>query len=420
MTVADTYAERAVIGAVIAAGKVPDEIRGSLRPDDVFDPHLRVVAEAAWDLTDCDPLTLRTELLRRGVRGQAVDATWLVDLQREGLPVAAAHHARIVKAMAVRRAVIAEATRAIQQAENPISDPYDVAAALHVTAGSLAERDDPAASSSAVDLYDFIDGTLDYDWLIPGLIEKGDRVLLTAGEGGGKSVLLRQLAVCAAAGVDPFSGEEHDPLKVLMVDLENGERTLRRHLIGLRQHADEIGRPVPLRGLMVESLPAGVDLTRTDGESWLTRLCEDVQPDILSIGPLYRMHVADVGKEEPARHLTRVIDGVRARHGCAVLMETHAPHAVTGQQRNLRPIGSSLFLRWPEFGFGIRPEDDGISYKLVRWRGPRDERPGWPHRLRRGVKGADWPWCADDTGEDYRRPGSVRSYWSQIEKDGAS
>ena len=243
-------------------------------------------------------------------------------------------------------------------------------------------------------------------------------MLLTAGEGGGKSVMLRQLAVCAAAGVDPFSGDRHDPLKVLMVDLENGERTLRRNLISLKQHADAIGRPVPLRGLMVESVPAGVDLTRPDGESWLTRLCEDHQPDVLSIGPLYRMHVADVGKEEPARQLTRVIDAVRARHGCAVLMETHAPHAGPNG-RSLRPVGSSLFMRWPEFGFGIRPEDDGVTYKLVRWRGPRDERPGWPTRLRRGVNGADWPWCADDD-RGSASPGTVRSYWRSLDSEDAS
>jgi hypothetical protein len=415
----DAYAERAVVGAILASGKLPEDLRTILRPDDIYDPHLRAVAEVAWDLPEIDPLIVRTELLRRGVRGQAVDGVWLVDLQREGLPVAGPHHARIVKAMSVRRQVITAAGRAIQQAENPSLDPYDVAAALHVQAGVLAERDDPAVGSTARDLHDFIDGTLDYDWLIPDLIERGDRVLITAGEGGGKSVLLRQLSVCAAAGVNPFSGERHDPLKVLMVDLENGERTLRRNLIDLKRHADAIGRPVPLRGLMVESIPAGVDLTRPDGESWLTRLCEDHQPQILSIGPLYRMHVADVGKEEPARQLTRVIDAVRARHGCAVLMETHAPHGVSGQQRSLRPIGSSLFLRWPEFGFGIRQNEDGISYKLVRWRGPRDERPGWPQRLRRGVKGADWPWCPDDD-RDYSRPGSVRSYWNSLDDGGES
>ena len=118
MTV-DAYAERAVVGAVLAAGNLDPDLRATIRPEDIYDPHLRAVAEVMWDLPSFDPLLVRSELLKRGNRGQATDGVWLVALQQEGLPVTGPHHARIVKAMSVRRAVIAEALRAIQQAENP-------------------------------------------------------------------------------------------------------------------------------------------------------------------------------------------------------------------------------------------------------------------------------------------------------------
>lgn len=198
--------------------------------------------------------------------------------------------------------------------------------------------------------------------------------------------MTRQLAVSAAAGLHPFTGQRHDPRRVLLVDLENGERTLRRHLRALSEHCSRIGRPVSA-DLLVESVPAGADLTTPEGESWLSRLCEDAKPELLVIGPLYRMHATDMAKEEPARHLTRVVDAMRSRYGCAVVMESHAPHAgING--RSLRPVGSSLFMRWPEFGYGIRKDKEGFSF--VAWRGPRDER-SWPKKLRRGGPN-EWPW----------------------------
>jgi RecA-family ATPase len=40
--------------------------------------------------------------------------------------------------------------------------------------------------------------------VIPGLLERRDRLMLTGEEGLGKSYLLRQIAVMAAAGLDPF------------------------------------------------------------------------------------------------------------------------------------------------------------------------------------------------------------------------
>lgn len=397
MTPRDEFAERAVIGTCLAAGRVPDAILELLRPSDVWTPVLQHVAEAAWDLTargkPCDPAAVRAELLRRGVRSDATNGVWLVEVQSAAVPSAVTHHARTLRDLSVRRDLIAHAERAIQQAEKPTEDPYDVAASLHVHAGVLAERADVQAPERLVDAHEFVAGPLDYDWLVPGLLERGDRLLLTAGEGAGKSVLTRQIAVTVAAGVHPFSlgaGARFDPKPVLLVDLENGTRHLRRALAPLLETAWKQGRPVPTDGLHVESRPSGIDLTRPEDEAWLSRVVEAAQPELLVIGPLYRMHATDMAKEEPARHLTRVLDVLRARHGCALVVETHAPHAGVQATRNLRPVGSSLFMRWPEFGYGLSPAAEDGVFDLKTWRGPRDERQ-WPTQLRWGSS-SEWPW----------------------------
>jgi hypothetical protein len=390
----DPWTERTVAGGLLAAESIPADVR--VTREMFFDPHLREVVAACIELQahakPCDPVAARTELMRAGLRGQVIDAVWLFELMQAGCPVSQiGHYTKTLLELAVRRDLIAAATRALQAAGNPSSDPYDVAAILHVDAASIADSANPLPPPAVVDGADFVDGDISFDWLMRGLLERGDRFLITGGEGSGKSVLSRQIAMTTAAGVHPFTGERMEPRKVLLVDLENGTRHLRRALRALWDHASAIGRPVQRGMLTVESRPSGIDLTGIEDRAWLRRLCEHVHPDLLVIGPLYRMHAADMNAEEPARLLTRTIDEIRASVGCAVVLETHAPHGQSGMVRNLRPVGSSLFRRWPEFGYGLRQQDeDGHVMNLVAWRGARDERD-FPTQLARGGP-QEWPW----------------------------
>jgi len=83
---------------------------------------------------------------------------------------------------------------------------------------------------------------------------------------------------------------------------------------------------------------------------------------------------------------------------CALITEAHAGHASGENGRGLRPAGSSLFLRWPEFGMGMRPKDrtadleDAMREVVLRaWRGARSER-SWPTELVRNADPNGWPW----------------------------
>jgi replicative DNA helicase len=87
------------------------------------------------------------------------------------------------------------------------------------------------------------------------------------------------------------------------------------------------------------------------------------------------------------------IDHIRVLTGVAVIIETHAPHAASSGHRDLRPIGSSVWLRWPEFGHGLRPvADEGPdAHEFHPFRGDRDRRD-WPKVLYKNAK--PWPWHA--------------------------
>jgi replicative DNA helicase len=249
-----------------------------------------------------------------------------------------------------------------------------------------------------------------YDWVVPGLLERGDRYVLTGTEGAGKSTLFRQLAVTLAAGLHPFTQEAIKPQRVLLIDCENGAAHMRRKLRPLVIQADCEGYEVAETNLWIEVRPEGLDLAADKDVSWLLRRIAAIQPDAVMIGPLYRLAPRALNDDSDAAPVIATLNMIRARGAC-VLLEAHAGHALgMGGRRDLRPRGSSAFLGWPEFGYGIRSSDLDEAKKrrlvdMVPWRGDRDERE-WPERL---VAGGTWPWSAyvsagepDSEYEDWR------------------
>lgn len=263
----------------------------------------------------------------------------------------------------------------------------------------------------APDLYEFI-SIIDppNSWVIPDILERGDRLIWTGYEGLGKSVMTRMLAVAAAAGVHPFTGEPTEPQRVLFIDCENPDRKSRRHFTKLEQIARKQGFPVPQGILRILQKPSGVDLTRDEDRMWLTERVTAHKPDLLVVGPFYRLHAADANEESAARLVVSALDEARLKNECALVTEAHAGHG-EGGNRSVRPTGSSLLMRWPEFGYGMKPKGDADEHGrhhtavIVPWRGPREERY-WPREITWGVGGMDWPWVP---AQGLKTPGLRRS-----------
>ena len=244
-------------------------------------------------------------------------------------------------------------------------------------------------------LADILDGPDDYDWIVPNLLERRDRVIFTGGEGAGKSFLIQQIAILSAAGIHPTTFQPIEPVKVLVVDAENSEKQWRRRVRPLVIKARQEGAADPAQTLYVAPVPR-LNLTDERDLSAVHRLMDEHQPDLLMIGPLYRLIPRAIQSDDDAAPLIAALDGLRAR-GAALVMEAHAGHEKNGAgERNLRPRGSSALLGWPEFGLGLAldgvgPDGKALA-KLVRWRGDRDQR-AWPNRLRRDSR---WPWVDDE------------------------
>lgn len=228
-----------------------------------------------------------------------------------------------------------------------------------------------------------------YDWLVPGLFERRDRLIVTGGEGAGKSWLMRQLAITMAAGIHPFNlNERIAPLRVLVIDAENTEQQWSRGARYITWLAEKHGTASPKSNVVVA---AGVrlDLTTSQDVNQVHRLITGHNPDVLYIGPLYKLVPKAINTDDDAAPLIVALDGFRDR-GLLLLMEAHAGHAKTfGGDRDLRPRGSSALLGWPEFGFGLELIDEDMA-RFVPWRGGRESRD-WPKQLRKGGE-RELPW----------------------------
>lgn len=400
----DVEAEQAYLGALSFAGRDARRVHQLVASADFYRPAHATIHTTAGALIDrglpVDPITLTDALRADGALARIGGPAYLHQLLQDVPTVShAEHYAEIIRSLAQRRTLIETGHRIVQSGYDPTTgDPGDLAENAVALAREVRDQGRAAQDSPVADMHDFLTVEDRYDWVIPGLLERGDRLILTAGEGGGKSVLLRQIAVATAAGVNPFTimPSEHGPQKVLVLDCENSEPQNRRHYRPLMNAAARAHMPVKRGQIHIDCRPEGVDLTRAQGRAWLMRRVETVMPDLLVIGPIYQLHTGDPSSEDHARRVTTALNEARVTANCAMVLEAHAPHGSGFGPRALRPAGSSLWLRWPEFGFGLRPVEDEKSAdedrarRLVPWRGLRDDR-AFPQFLRQGQRGS-WPW----------------------------
>lgn len=323
-----------------------------------------------------------------------VDHAVVVDLiGRYGIGANAPVYAEQIVGRWHRDRLALAVTKARQQLDNDETPVDAIVSDLSKAFGSGVE--DEAMFDQTLTLDDFCAQPLPpNDWIIPDLLSKGDRVIVTGSEGAGKSILMRQFAVCVAAGVHPFTTERIKPARVLVIDAENPLRIMVNTYQQLRSEVLRRNMPTDDR-LWIHRFPQGLNLDKPSDRLKLHSLCRVLRPDLLVIGPAYKLYVggSNQREEDLARMVTSALDGLREEFGFGLILEHHSPHGAPGvAERSVRPIGSSLWMRWPEFGVGLRLDaGSNMKYRsasLIHWRGQREERE-WPERIESGT---GFPW----------------------------
>ncbi len=410
----NTPAEKAVVGAALLGNPT-----GLLELDDqdFIDPRTKVVATIARDMLRAhpgrplDPIQVNAELDRRGKLTEAhggVDRGYVLSLAAiENTPMAASaqYYAEAVRT-STRVRLAQNAAQRLARATNGegASDDLSELIAKHTeTLAAIPPALDGSAPAEPATIADLLSMEFDHDWLIPGLIERGERVVLVAAEGGGKSVLSTQWAIAMAGGLHPFTGQPAgDPKRVLLIDTENGPRQTQRRY-------EWVGRRMPkaragwAHRIQHHIRTEGLDLAGRD-RSWLMKVAADCSPDLIIVGPAYKIMRGDPQRDNDVLALLGALDEVRTRHNAAIFIETHSGHGKdAGGVRIVRPYGSSVWLRWPEIGVGlVRSEGDQggkfpTEYAVNHWRGAREERD-WPELIERGTEN-QLPWSP--VGSDY-------------------
>lgn len=246
-----------------------------------------------------------------------------------------------------------------------------------------------APTGRLVNWQEFLDEDVDdsYDWVIPDLLERQERVIIVASEGVGKTMLARQVAICSAAGLHPFTMQRMKPITTLTIDLENPERIIRRTSNMIMKNAIKHGHSEKVKAHLVIQ-PSGLDLLRSSDRNFIEKHIEEVKPDLICIGPLYKSFIDPGGRtsESVAIEVAKYLDTIRDGYGCALWMEHHAPLGSTIATRDLRPFGSAVWSRWPEFGLSLTPDPtayEGYTYDVKHFRGERDVRM-FPTKMKRG------------------------------------
>jgi AAA domain/DnaB-like helicase N terminal domain len=390
-------AQDAVLGIVLNHPAEAARIFGTV-PVGSFDGRRRFIAEAIQGLRirrePIDMTTVSIELMKRGTTSRvgAAEVARLASGYMASHPSLDFYLDVIVRHNRLA-ALEAIGTRLVQYTGATDADPLEIAQIARQQAQAIIDAGEADADVDTMTLDEFLAvEEAPYDWVIPDLLERADRLILTGGEGLGKSTLFRQIAVMVAAGLHPFTGKPIPQQRILYVDCENGPSHMRRKLRPLATQARLRGQGAG-QTLFIEGRPEGLDLTDPAGQQWLVARVAALQPAALFTGSLYKLFEGDPNKEEPARAVSAVLDRCRAVANCAIVIEAHSGHSSNqAGERHVRPIGASLWLRWPEFGYGLRPTKDFDKntrvVDFVGWRGDRDER-AWPRRLKAG---SVWPW----------------------------
>lgn len=389
-------AEHTVLGCVLRDNNVYRTAGEVITGDDFENPSLGAVFDGIGRVIangrKLDYSTVETYFPEWDVRGLSPVDPW--EWADAGpYPELVFDAARTVRTSSLRRRGRVVMGKAIQDLSDTGTDPAIV---LEQVTRDLVGT--PRASLSSVTLTEILQLEDTQDWVIPGLLEAKDRLILTGHEGLGKTTLVRQLLLLPAAGIHPFTLERIEPVTALVIDAEN---TGKQWMRATRAMVRRLGNTGPADRVHL-ALSGRLNILDPSTLGGIHRLIDKHKPGVVFIGPLYRLAI-NMNTDEQVSPVIAALDEIRDR-GVALVIEAHAGHAIgAGGVRDVRPRGSSALLGWPEFGFGIRKDvSEGAAadvFDFVPWRGAREERD-WPQQLRRGDRDlGDWPWVAHSEWE---------------------
>ena len=253
-----------------------------------------------------------------------------------------------------------------------------------------AATEQPLHTGRLVKWQDFIneEQSSEPKWVIDGVLEAQERVIVVAAEGVGKTMLMRQVAILTGAGIHPFTFQPMQQRRTLFVDLENPEHIIHKMSTQIFADVHKMGYVKDVEAHIWMN-PTGLNLLNKADRQLLEEQIEKTRPELICMGPLYKSFIDPGGRtsESIVIEVAKYLDYIRTVYNCALWLEHHAPLGTTMATRDLRPFGSAVWSRWPEFGISLSPVPTGepYVYDIRHFRGARDER-AWPSLIKRSPR----------------------------------
>jgi energy-coupling factor transporter ATP-binding protein EcfA2 len=196
------------------------------------------------------------------------------------------------------------------------------------------------------------------DMLVGPLVGRGARTIVVGDTGHGKTTLAAQLAGAILTGGEVFGYAGTGGGPVVVVDLEQGLRSLKRT-------AREAGFDERDDVLFVHA-PDGLALDSDSADrAELERIVARHRPTALILDPYYKAHRGDSNEERAVVDLMRYLDGLRSRHGFALILPAHPrkdPTSSGARKLTLHDVaGSGAVVRGAEVVVAIERLSHGYA-----------------------------------------------------------
>jgi hypothetical protein len=357
------------------------EVLAQVSVDD-FDPgdrqEMALLVERGYAEGVLEPSWLKDEAMRLGRPSVSLVAS----VMSSGFTGSVGYYAGRLREASARRYAIAALTRGLDRLTRQEAEAdavvLDVQAELNALPKPAITNDDTWTLNDIMGLR-----IEESTYTIPNMLKNNERLVLTGSEGGGKSVFVYQMLTGAAFGVDTFALERIEPKRVLFIDVENNEFQARANLDKIVPSLKEIAGDVEPEWRSMKRRV--VDLLATKDKADIIRRVVHYSPDILYMGTAYKLTDVSDETHRSVRAIQSVVDRIRQEVGCSVIVEHHAGHGHQNDRNNMRPEGSSYWLRWPDFGYGMQPLATTDGKRLMRlgaWRGDRATDRNFPVAVR--------------------------------------
>jgi len=353
--------ERALIGSILLDDKTLDAIKNLRSADFSLTSHQMIYARAVEIHAAGGTVDLVTfvEELRRHGEEQSVGGTAYIASLLEGLPrrLNVSEYARIIRGLAERRKLHAEAVRLATATADPCASVEDLTNQFESLLELSSEIDKPLGGESRflVDAGDFISSAPEQiDWLIENVIERGANGFFVAVPKGGKSWAAIDMLISLALGCSWLDFRVSRPVRCALISREDNPSLTAwrlRHLIASKPSGSiDLLR----QNLYVNSRKQSPEMM-LDNPGQVAELISEFkerQIEFAVFDVFNVLHASDENDNTQMRAILRQLTRIQTQTGCSIGVVHHFNKAeIGGLTQRMR--GASAIAGWAEWLIGI-------------------------------------------------------------------